>query len=245
MKVKVIVPVTTERFVEPTKKEVERFISKETDIDIDHLKYGTESIEASYDEILCAPDILRIVREAESDGYDGIFIDCMGDPALDAARELVDIPVVGPARTSMLYAADLSHKFSIVTILENVVPIEENLAMLAGVRDKLASVKSVDIAVLELEEEHEKLVKALAKEALKAIREDGAHSIILGCTGMMGVAEGLKNSLAAKGYEVPVIYPVAVGIKHLEGLISLEISHSKITYMHPPEKERNVLEKIQ
>jgi len=243
MKIKVIVPITTKEFVEPTKEECERFASEETEIDVGCLEYGTASIESSYDEMLDAPGILKIAEKAQADGFDGIFIDCMGDPALDAARELVDIPVVGPARTSMLYAADLAHKFSIVTVLENVVPLEENLALLAGLKDKLASVRSVEIPVLGLEEK-EKLVNALVEESVKAVEEDGAHAIVLGCTGMMGVAEDLSKALVEKGYKVPVIYPVAVSIKYLETLISLNLAQSKKTYMHPPEKERNVLEKL-
>ena len=244
MKIKVIVPITTKEFVEPTKEECERFASKGTEIDVECLEYGTASIESNYDEMLDAPSILKIADKAQAEGFDGIFIDCMGDPALDAARELVDIPVVGPARTSMLYAADLAHRFSVVTVLENVVPLEENLALLAGLKDKLASVRSVEISVLGLEEK-EKLVRALVEEAVKAIEKDGAHAIVLGCTGMMGVAEDLSKALVEKGYAVPVIYPVAVSIKYLETLISLNLAQSKKTYMHPPEKERNLLERLE
>ncbi|KXA96320.1 hydrogenase expression protein HupH [candidate division MSBL1 archaeon SCGC-AAA259J03] len=243
MRVKTIVPVTTERFIEPTKQEAERYASKRTEIDVEALNYGTASIESAYDELLCAPDILRIVQEAESNEFDGIFIDCMGDPALDASRELVKIPVVGPARTSILFAADLAEKFSIVTILENVLRVERNLAKLAGVSDKLASVRSVDIPVLELEE-RKKLMNALVEESVKALEEDNAQAIILGCTGMMEVAKDLQDSLTERGFEVPVINPVAVAIKHLESLISLNLSQSKRAYMHPPEKERNLFEKL-
>jgi allantoin racemase len=167
----------------------------------------------------------------------------MGDPTLDAVRERLDIPVVGPARVSMLYAAELSHKFSIVTTVKNIVVSIENLAKGLGLNEKLASVRVVNIPVLNLKNK-EKLVKALIDESVKAVEDDGAHAIILGCTGMMGVAEDLSKALVEKGHKVPVIYPVAVSIKYLETLISLNLAQSKKTYMHPPEKERNVLEKL-
>jgi allantoin racemase len=183
-----------------------------------------------------------VVKKAESDGFDGIFTDCMGDPALDAAREIVDTPVVGPARVSMLYAAELAQHFSIVTVLENVIPLEENLALIAGIRNKLSSVRSIDMPVLDLKEE-EKLREALAGESIRAVEEDNAHAIVLGCTGMLGIADYLSNSLERKGHKVPVIYPVAVSIKYLESLISLHLAQSKKTYMHPPEKERKAFGK--
>ena len=59
---------------------------------------------------------------------DAVVIDCMGDPALGAAREATSIPVLGPAQTSMHLAALLAHSFSIVTVLDSVVPLLEDLA---------------------------------------------------------------------------------------------------------------------
>jgi len=243
MKIKVIVPVIGEGFLEPTKNEAEKYSSEKTTIDVENLAYGTASIEDYYDEMLVAPDILRIVKEAESDGFDGVFIDCFGDPALDAARELVEIPIVGPGSISMHIASELAHRFSVITVLEDILPLIEDMAYKTGVGKKLASVRSVDIPVLGLEDE-EKLMKNLIKESKKSIEKDGAHAIVLGCTGMMGITEKIEKELNNMGYQVPVIYPVAVAIQYLEFLNSIDISHSKRTYRTPPEKERNVYESL-
>ncbi|MCD6599438.1 MAG: aspartate/glutamate racemase family protein [Dehalococcoidia bacterium] len=240
MKIKVIVPITTKGFIEPTREEMVKFASKGTEIDVECLEYGTASIEFAYDEMLNAPGIIKVAERAEAEGYDGILIDCMGDPALDAVREKLNIPVVGPCRASMIYAADLAHRFSVITVLGPGCG-EENLALLLGVRDKLASVRSVGIPVLALEDKG-KLVSALIGESVKAIEEDGAHAIILGCTGMLGVNEDLSYALREKGYDIPVIYPVAVSIKYLETLVYLKLKQSKMTYMSPSEKERNIWE---
>ena len=239
MKIKVILPVITKDFVKPAREEIEKFASEGTEIDVEAIEYGTASIESSYDEMLNAPGIIKVAEKAQSDGFDGIITDCMCDPALDALREKLDIPVVGPGRISMLYAADLAHRFSIVTVLENVVPILENKVMEVGLGSKLASVRSVSIPVLDLTDA-KKLTDALVDESIKAIEEDGAHAIVLGCTGMMGVADNLAETLKKKGYEVPVICPVAVAVKYLEMLIALNLKQSKKTYMPPPDKERNI-----
>jgi allantoin racemase len=236
MKLKVIVPVTTKEFIGPTRKEAEKFASEGTEIDVECIEHGMPSIESAYDEMVNGWEILRVAQKAEKEGFDGVFISCMGDPALDAAREILNIPVVGPARASMAYAAELAHRFSIVTVLENVVPLEENLAELLGVREKLASVRYVNIPVLELEDKN-KLVSALVEESLKAIKEDRAQAIVLGCTGMLGVSDSLSSFLKEKGYDIPVIYPVAVAIKYLETLVSLGLKQSKKSYMQPPQKE--------
>lgn len=243
MKIKIILPVTTRDFIEPTREEVEKFASADTEIDVECLEYGTASIESSYDEMLVAPGIIKVAEKAQSEGFDGVITDCMCDPALDALREKLDIPVVGPCRASLLYAADLAHRFSIITVLENVLAILENKVMEVGLGSKLASARSINIPVLELTDA-KKLTSALVDESIKAIEEDGAHAIILGCTGMLGVADDLLDALRKKGYEIPVIYPVAVSVKYLETLISLNLTQSKKTYMPPPEKERNILERL-
>jgi len=243
MKIKVIVPVTTKKFVAPTREEVEKFASKGTEIDVEAIEYGTASIESSYDEMLVAPGIIKVAEKAQSDGFDGVITDCMCDPALDALREKLDIPVVGPGSISMLCAADLAHRFSIVTVLENVVTILENRVMEVGLGSKVASVRFINIPVLDLTDV-KKLTSALVDESIKAIAEDGAHAIVLGCTGMLGVADDLSDALKKKGYGVPVIYPVAVAVKYLEMLIALGLKQSKKTYMPPPDKERNILGRL-
>jgi len=244
MKIKVITPLTSEAFEKETKEEVIKFASPGTEINTERIEYGPESIESAYDEALCAPGAIRLAEKAQSEGYDGIFISCMGDPALDAIREKVDIPVVGPARTAMLYAADLAHTFSVVTILENVIVLIEDLAKRLGLSEKMVSVRSVDIPVLELTDKGG-LIRSLVDESIIAIEKDKAHSIILGCTGMMGVADALKDSLLQKGYNVPVLDPVPIAMRYLETLISLRLSQSKRTYMPVAAKERNIWKRLE
>src|SRR3972149_12020019 len=56
-------------------------------------------IQCWTDEYITAIETLRIIREKARD-YDGIIIACFSDPGLDAARELVDIPILGIGETS-------------------------------------------------------------------------------------------------------------------------------------------------
>lgn len=239
MKIKVVVPVTTKEFEIETKEEIKSLGFDISKIDVEGIKYGTASIESRYDELLCTPGIIKLCEKAQVEGYEGIFISCMFDPAVEAAREKLDIPVVGPCRTSMLLAADLAEKFSVVTVTESSIPLFYDIAKCVEIESKLASIRSVDIPVLELANK-KKLGEALIKESIDAIEGDGAHCIILGCTGMLGVDQALREGLSKKGYNVPVIYPVSVSIRYLEMLISLGLTHSKKTYMYPSNKERNI-----
>lgn len=239
MLIRVINPIIEDRFNEETEEEFAKYASEDTEIRVVNLDRGPASIESYYDEALAVPDILRKVEEAGEGGYSAVVINCMGDPGLEAAMEVSEIPVVGPARTSMLWASYLGQAFSIVSVLENVNPVLRDIAGSIGVEGNLSSIRSIDIPVLDLEDE-EKLTNSLFEEILKCINEDGSHVLVLGCTGMMGVAEDLREMLGEGGYDVPLLYPVPISLKFAEGLVDLGLKQSKQTYMKPPRKKRKL-----
>ena len=90
-----------------------------------NLDNGPVSIESSIDEVLCGPDLIRKARDAEEQGADAIVIDCLGDPGLDAVREAVGIPVVGPGEAAFHLACTLGHKFGVITVMERLRPLIE------------------------------------------------------------------------------------------------------------------------
>jgi allantoin racemase len=194
-------------------------------------------VEGEYDEALAIPNLLEKAMEAQNDGCDGVISLCFADPGVKAAREVVDIPVVGAGESSMLFASLLAKSYSVVTVLPNVISMIENVTKSVGVNGKLASIRYVDIPVLELVDK-EKMENALFEEMVKAIEMDKAHALILGCTGMMGVTEALQNRLKEQGYDVPVIDPSFASAKTLESLISMKVKQSRLTYMKPTQKLR-------
>ncbi|MEH7332590.1 aspartate/glutamate racemase family protein [Neobacillus drentensis] len=237
MKIKVIMPITSDIFNEEIKKEFTYYASESTEIGVVNLDYGPESVESEYDEALCIPNFLEKAIEAANEGYDGVISDCFGDPGVKPAREVLNIPVVGPCESSMLFASALGKSFSVVTVLPNVVPMIENISKTVGVNGNLASVRYVNIPVLEVHEK-EKLKKALYEEMIKAIELDNAHVLVLGCTGFMGVAEELQYRLKENGYDVPVIDPAFAATRMIESLITMGVKQSRLTYMTPPSKKR-------
>lgn len=237
MRIKVIVPITSAVFNEEVRREFGAYAGAGVEFDVENLDYGPASIESEFDEALAVPDILNKVQKAAQNGFDGVIIDCFGDPGVKPARELVDIPVYGGFEPSILLAAGLGQHLGIVTVLPNVVPMLEDLASKLGIAGRLVSIRCVDIPVLELGN-RDKLENALYQQGLEAIRKDGVHVLILGCTGMMGMAMNLHKRLKETGYDVPVIDPVFAAMKMLESCIAMGVKHSRLTYMTPPDKPR-------
>lgn len=206
------------------------------------LEKGPTSIENEVDEALAVPDIMNKALAAEAAGADAIIIDCMGDPGMNPARELVDIPVLGPAETSMHLAAMLGHKFSIVTVLDSVKPMLENLAKVYAVHDKLASIRVIDIPVLEIEGRIGEVQGLLAEIALGAVENDGADAIVLGCTGFLGCADAITKLLEEHGHNVPVIDPIPATVCVAQALVKAGLTHSGKTYARPGEKTMKSIE---
>ena len=232
MRIRVVLPVSHSRLSDEALREALLYASPGTEISIATLAYGPQSVEGVFEEAMAVPGILERAREAERDGCDAVISDCFGDPGVHAARELLNIPVIGPAEASFLLAASLGHRFSVVTVLDSVVPLIEHLVTIAGLSTRLASVRTINIPVLGLKN-RAAMQAALYEQMLLALRQDRAHVLILGCTGMTDVAEELRAELLTAGYDVPVISPVGAAIKLAESTVGLGLKQSRVTYSRP------------
>jgi allantoin racemase len=181
------------------------------------------------DEYEYIPGVLEVVQEAERDGYDAVVTGCFGDPGIDAARELVQLPVVAPGESSMLVAAMLGYSFSIVTPLESVVRPLQKLAQVVGVSSKLASVRVLGVSVMIVREDTEKVLAQAIKAAGKCVEEDNADVVVMGCGSMSFYADDIADTVG-----VPVINPLLTSLKAAEALVGAGLSHSKRAYPTPP-----------
>jgi allantoin racemase len=208
-----------------------------TQIRVVSLEWGPASIEGRADDALAAAGIMRRAMEAEEQGAGAVIINCMDDPGLYAAREMVSIPVIGPAEASMHLAAMLSHRFSVITTGTDDTSVVEELILRYGMTQKAASVRTIDIPVLALDSDKEATLNAVVSAAEKAVLQDGAGAIIPGCTLMAELISEIRVRLAARGASVPVLNPPLVALRLAEALISLHLSHSPRTYTRPADKQ--------
>ena len=235
MKIKVIIPIVTTK-VSQINKIYSSIASNEVQVSAVSIEKGPISIESEYDEALAVPEILAKLREAERDGYDAVVVDCFADPGVRAGREIASIPVIGPNEASLHIAAILGFRFSIIAILDGVVSTIYNKCMLNGLEDKLASIRSIGFHVLDMHKEGELLLQAIVDASIKAIEQDGAHCIILGCTALSSLALAVQNLLLKKGLNIPVIDPSIAALKTAQVLVEMNLNYSMRTYPYPPGK---------
>lgn len=218
-------------YIGPKNREaaLQAFVSPGVTVEARPHGKGPRSIESMWEEYLSVPGLFESVVELEREGFDAVVPGCFGDPGIDGARELVSIPVLGPGASSMVVAANLGHRFSIVTVLENVVRPLENLALLTGVAPKLASVRQIGIPVLELNSDPERTFQRLLDVSREVIANDRADVLILGCGTLSFRALEAQEALG-----VPVLNPLQVTLRMAELVVSCGLSHSKLSHPLPP-----------
>jgi len=221
MRILVINPVTTKEWLEEDREYFRGITDEETELEVVGIEKGPKSIETFHDAVYAGPEILRLVKE-KSNTVEAIVINCFADPAVDAAREITDKVVLGPAETSMSIALHLGSKFSVISTFANTSSWVRLQAIKFGVESRLASAIGVDIPVLELEKDSKKTVDEIVKGAERAIELDGAEVIILGCTGMAALAQKVRERL-----NVPLIEPAATTLKMAELLVKLGLRHNR------------------
>ena len=232
--IRVITPVVSDLFSEAQLQPYAKDSIRLTHTRIDT---GPASIESSFDEALAQPDTLVKVLEAQEEGCDAAVINCLGDPAVNPAREIVSIPVVGPGQASMHLANMLGDNFAVISVLDNVRLLLEHVAAKCGLSERYVGFDYVNISVLDLESDLERLVISMTEKSIPLIENQHANSIILGCTGMLGCAQGIRGQLLKRGFDVPVIDPLVAAIQMAEAIVSSDLSHSRHAYQTPPAKD--------
>jgi allantoin racemase len=182
---------------------------------------GPASIEGYYDEALAVPGLLMEIAAGERAGAQAAIIACFDDTGLDAARAMASIPVVGICEAALSVASYIAQRFTVVTTTERSrVPVE-GLVQRYGMAGR-ARVRAADIPVLALEDSTSGAVEKLRAEIARAIEEDRAEAIVLGCAGMADLAHQLQDE-----FDLPVIDGVGAAVKQAEALIALGLSTSK------------------
>jgi allantoin racemase len=193
---------------------------------------GADSVEGNFESYLAAVAVMSAVVGYDGP-YDAVVQAGFGEHGREGLQELLDVPVVDITEAAGHLACLLGHRYSVVTTLDRTVPLIEDRLLLAGLRDRCASVRSSGLGVLELEEDPEATVKAIVREAELAVRDDRAEVICLGCGGMAGLDEAVRQATG-----VPVVDGVAAAVKLAESLVALGLSTSKVRTYAPPRPKR-------
>jgi allantoin racemase len=218
MRIKIINPNRTAVFTERCLNAGRAVAAPGSEILATNPAAGPASVECHLDEVLATLGVVEEVAAGEAAGVDAHVIACFGDTGLHAAREVANGPVVGMSEAAVYAAALIAYRFSIITLPSRTRIFSDRVLQHAGLEHRCA-VRCIDVAVSDCSDESMELYEALLVEGRRALAEDHADAIVLGCAGLEMLSEPLRQALG-----VPVVEGVAAGVKMAEGLVSMGLA---------------------
>ncbi len=198
------------------------------------VKAGPVNYSSHHDFVLADAANFEAGCRAQEEGFAAVCIDTMSDSGVAALRSVLDIPVFGPGKVSMLAALMLGDRFSILTMASRWKPLYKKALDELGLHHKCASVRAIEVPPDNqglLSGKEEDVFPLLEAAGRRAIEEDGAEVLVLGSTTMHQSHAWLSQRLP-----VPVINPGPLSYKMAESALGLGLTHSRVGYprsMHP------------
>lgn len=201
-----------------------------TKVTVEEVGVGPLSIESEIEAYMSIGPMLEWLFKLRKDNsFDAIIIGCAGDPGLGASRELMDVPVIGPAESAYHIACMVADRFSVISpkqaggldVADDLVARTREM----GLNSRLASVEFVEMPITEMWSDDPTAVIKQATIAINKAKENGAGAVVLGC---MSMAFRTANTKWDVG--IPVINPLTAAIKVAESFVDMGISQSRVTY---------------
>jgi allantoin racemase len=179
-------------------------------------------LESYEDDIRSGPGMVQLLRDHEV-AFDAFVIACHSDTNLDAARELTRKPVIGIGEASMKLASFLGHNFSVVTTHQHSVPGKLRQVRAHHLQDLLRSIRAPEKG-----EEGWRNSDLFLTLSRRAVEEDGAEVIVLGCAGLSGLDRKIRETL-----DVPVLDGVVCALILATGFARYGVGTSKVLGYNP------------
>lgn len=218
--------------------------------------HGSYPVEMREEFAITGVNRLPIVREACGSGlWNAVVLLGGGDPGFSEAREIAHrhrVVVTACAHAQMHLACQLGTRFSILDISENHTLRMADLVVQYRMTDRCASIRNLEfplprpahagrLTVQEQSELHARgeaapMLEAAVGEAVAAIEDDGAESIVLGCSAAYWLQAPLRERLAALGWDVPVLEGYSAAIAQAKMLVDVGEDASGIAFPQDPPK---------
>lgn len=198
------------------------YAAEGTDLHISHLEGCPPDIDYFYSKHHVESVLVEAVMKAEEQGFDAVIVGCCYDPGVRTAREVVDIPVVGPMEASLQLASYHGHSFTVVTDHHKAAPYIEDFVRLTGLGGNCRGVRTIEWYVREMVNDPTSVAHDTIKTCRGVLAETRADTVLMGCT---IVAACYQKYLMEGGEppEIAIVNPNLMALKIAEMLADLKL----------------------
>lgn len=173
-----------------------------------------------YPKHLVEEEVFECVMKAEKDGFDAVIIGCCNDPGVRTARELVNIPVVGPLEATMQHASYFGHDYLLVTDHRKSAAHMRDLVRLYGTEAHCKDVRYINWYVTDMINDHEGVARDALRASAAAMEDGGVEAVILACTIISACTEKWLLESGEKR-QTTILNPNTFALKMAESLAVL------------------------
>jgi allantoin racemase len=177
--------------------------------------FGLPLIVTRADWMVAGPATVAALA-ARKGQFDAAVVACFGDPGVEAAKELFDVPVIGISEAAFHAACLLGRRFGVVSFTAALKPMFEDCLERAGLASRCAGFRmgpafSGDPG--RVAEERRDMILDLCRAS---IEQDGAEVVILAGGPLAGLAPTLAKDVA-----VPLVDGTVAGVRLAASLAGL------------------------
>ncbi|MFW9834867.1 MAG: aspartate/glutamate racemase family protein [Candidatus Thorarchaeota archaeon] len=213
------------------REEITNSLAREgTRVKVEEVGEGPLSIESEIEAYMSVGPMLEwLFRRRKDIKYDALIIGCAGDPGIGPIRELMDIPVIGPAESAYHIACMVADRFGVISpkqaggtnVADDLVARTREM----GLDRRLASIEFVEMPITEMWSDDPTSIIKQTKTAINKAKKKGAGAVVLGC---MSIA--FRTAKTKWDVGIPVINPLSASIKIAESFVDMGMLQSRVTY---------------
>lgn len=231
MRVLIVNPNISHSITDLIANEARRSASKDTELTLRTAAFGVAYIETRAESTIGAYAVLNELAE-HYHGHDAAMVAAFGDPGLEAAREMLPIPIVGLTESALMSAAMLGGRIGIVAISRRISAWYSETVDGYGMASRLAGIRCLDEPLSDISTVQEDKSGQLVALCKKAVQEDGADVLVIAGAPLAGLARQVENQIP-----VPIVDAVSCAVHQAELLSRLNPCPAEAgSYAAPPTK---------
>ncbi|GHD43553.1 Asp/Glu/hydantoin racemase [Thalassobaculum fulvum] len=211
----VLNPNVTEAITATMVEEARRVASADTEIVPATARFGTQYIENRVEAAIAGHAVLDALAE-QAPGCDAAVVAAFGDPGVFAAKEMLEIPVIGISEAAFLTAYTLGRRYAVVCLTPRLGVWYRECAEEHGLDGRLVAVRPLDVPPSDITAAKQQTGRRLVEACHEVIDRHGAEVVIMGGGPIAGLARTVAHEIP-----VPVLDGVSCAVRLAEALVDL------------------------
>ncbi|MEZ5775867.1 MAG: aspartate/glutamate racemase family protein [Hyphomicrobiaceae bacterium] len=158
------------------------YAAEGTELVVTHLDACPPDIDYFYAKHLMEAVLFERIMQDEEEGFDAVIVGCCYDPGVRVARELVDIPVVGPMEASLQLSGNFGHSSVIVTDHHKAAPYIDDMMRMLGYGTTCRGVRTIEWWVKDMVKDPDAVALDTIARCRDVLAEANAEVVLMGCT---------------------------------------------------------------